>query len=675
MASTLIQAHHLSLNYGTAEILKDLSLEINMEDKIGLIGVNGAGKSSLLRVLTGQIERDFGAIYTSGNISVAYLSQDPMDDIQEWKKNPILKWFVKKNDIGVGEMAHNLTGPLNDFNEKGMQLSKMLMFEGGKTDSNREIKTVQDLISWQISINLIQFESLGMDQKELLGRENEIKTELKKLMGRFGNLDLELDLNVLSGGQLRRLGLFLILAFGPNLMLIDEPTNHLDLEAIEELEKYLAATKTPFIFVSHDRYFVDKVAETMWELSKGALKTVKGGYSDFLKSKSENREKSKTESWKQKQYLKRELQWVRAGVQARGTKDKGRMDRYTVEKDDHDKNKFTQNDLNMILPPCPRLGSRIIDIKESCVGIAAQEKVLWTKFTHNIQRREKIGLIGPNGCGKSTLLKFLMGTENNLNFDKTGTIKIGSNTEFLYFDQHKTGLEPDQTPLLFIGEGREIIDFGGAGKTIPTRRYLSNWLFSKNQYSTAIKNMSGGEKSRLLLAKAFLKGGNLLILDEPTNDLDLETLMVLEQALNDFQGSIILISHDRTFINRTCNHIWFFDDGKIFDIAGDYDNFLKWKGGGKAELIQDSVETVTEETADKNHFENKKLKAQITRLEGSISNLEAVILDLGVRMQNPTVFKDKTRFEKLRGHMEREELKLGELLKSWEELIEKFEIK
>jgi ABC transport system ATP-binding/permease protein len=666
MRKNIIQAHNLTLKYGIKNIFEDISLEIGSGEKIGLIGVNGSGKSSLMKVLSGIVERDAGDIYTNGSVSIAYLSQDPTHDISIWQKLPILQWLIKKSTMGAGIITES-NEQIDQKSEPGLNLSELLIYEASEKIKNNNIITVGELISWQRSIYLNQLEKMGFDHKELIKRENDFNINYKKINNILNGVNDNCLISNLSGGEQRKLGLALLLSLEPDLLLIDEPTNHLDLEAISALENYLNGIKTAFIFVSHDRYFINNVAASMWEINGGKLNCIKGGYDEFIDEKVNQKTKAKTETWKQKQYLKRELEWVKSGVKARGTKDKGRLHRFEQDTAEFTTNKHTDNILKAILPPVQRLGSRIIDIKESCVEIG--EKKLWHKFTHNIQKNQKIGLIGANGSGKSTLLKFLM--QEHLaefevfksKFTNSGTIKIGTNSHFLYFDQHKRNLDWDMTPLEFIGRGREIIEFGPFDQTIPVRRYLSNWLFSKTQYSTKICNLSGGEQSRLLLASSFLRGGNVLILDEPTNDLDLETLMVLEQTLNDFSGVIILISHDRTFINRVCNHIWFLENGQIKSIAGNYDNYLNF-------VAANQTKSVFEINQIENKNKNNLLKTtkQIKILEIEISKIELKISDLHSRLQNPDIFRDLERFKKLQAHLEREEKELSTLMNHWEEL-------
>lgn len=667
----MLQIHNLILNYGTKNILKEISFQIEENKIIGLIGVNGSGKSSLLKVVSGEVEIDWGQIYTKGAVSVAYLSQDPKKDILKWTQKPILNWYIKKQNFGAGNINNNLVDEINEE----IDLATILKLD---FDQTKPVKTLEDLITIQKSFLLDQYKYFSFTDKELISKENEFIQNIKFYKQKFSfNLDLNnTSLENLSGGQMRKLGLILVLSTNSNILLLDEPTNHLDLENITKLEEIIKSqTNKSIIFVSHDRYFTDNLAQTMWEIDEKKIFIHKGNYTQFLNHKNTKNKQLKTEIWKKEQYLKRELEWVNAGVKARGTKDKGRLDNFTTQNQELDNLKAKQKTkLNIILPQFPRLGSKILEAKNSSLTVKNTEKTLWKNLYFNLQKNDKIGLLGSNGCGKSTLLKFIT---QNLDFDNyliSGKFNIGLNTTFLYFDQHKEIENIEQTPFEFIGHGREYITYGinSSKKELSTRHYLKLWLFDKEKYNTPIKNLSGGEVSRLLLAKLFLTPANVFILDEPTNDLDLETMLVLEQALIDFEGVVILISHDRSFLNKVCNQIWYFDveNQEINILNGNYElvkNFFEKSSFN--ENIELSEDKSSISTLNKNPNSMKKLNQQISKLENQITKQEKVVFDLEQKFTDPEIFKDAIRLEKIQNHLKREKMVLNQLMESWEQIL------
>lgn len=663
----MLQIHNLVLHYGVRPILDEISFDLDENECIGLIGINGCGKSSLLKVINGDVEIDFGKIYTKGPTSVAYLSQDPITDIIKWSKKPILSWYLKKQEIGAG----NINEKIDTFDES-FDIASILKIE--INNKIKIVKTVQDIIDLQKNFLISQYKHFGYTDKELLTIENKFVININSLKKSLAlNIDFEnSDFRKLSGGQLRKIGLILVLSLDSHVLLLDEPTNHLDLESILSLEKIIKSSKKKsIIFVSHDRYFTDNVAKVMWEIENTKLITHKGNYTKFLKDKTENSKNLKTEIWKKSQYLKRELEWVKSGVKARGTKNKGRVDQFNQDKRYLETIKSKgKSKLNVIISKPLRLGSKIVEVSNNSLSVG--DNLLWKDFSVAIQPNDKIGILGPNGSGKTTLLKLLTDKIDIDIIKYSGKVNIGINSKFLYYSQHKEIEDLNQTPFTFIGEGREMIKYhdGESIKEISTRHYLKLWLFDKSKYTTPIINLSGGEKSRLVLAKLLLSPANILILDEPTNDLDLDTMMVLEQALIDYEGVVIIISHDRTFINRVCNQIWFFDNQKIHTIHGNYDTVKHRFEKTSDTIISDKNETIKDNISPTiSNKITKKIAKDILNIENLISLQEKLVFDLQSKFNNPELFSDRERVAKIKTHLEREERKLEEMYKEWEDMI------
>ena len=378
--------------------------------------------------------------------------------------------------------------------------------------------------------------------------------------------DTSRDISSLSGGEKRRVALCRALISKPDLLILDEPTNHLDTKSIEWLEDFLAGYKGTCIFVTHDRYFLDRIANRIVELSSGSFYSYQGNYTAYLIRKSEVRAVKEVEEHKRQVFLKRELDWVRRGPRARRTKAKSRLDNfYEVS---NQENIEADVDVDLIIPPAERLGKKVVELTN--LGIKLGDKILFENFNFNFKAGKKIGVVGDNGVGKTTLLKIILREIA----PSSGKIEIGETAEFNYVDQARLLLNNDDTVIKAIGEGSEVIKFGKYQLSVWT--YLRRFLFTDDRINTLVGKLSGGEKSRLTLAKILSNGGNFLLLDEPTNDLDLPTLRILEEALIAFEGCVVVVSHDRYFLNRICTGILAFENDKeIYYSEGDYDYYIE----------------------------------------------------------------------------------------------------
>lgn len=648
--TTLLTASDLELHYNHKYLLNKVNFVLDNREVIGLVGRNGCGKTSLLKIIASELDFDGGKLEFKKGAFVGYLPQD----------------FEIQSILTIKQYLDEATEWITDL---------VVEYESLKVDNQQKHDLLEIISSHH-----------GFD----------LQVHLRDLCNRFEvDLDSKKPISAFSGGEQRRIALVGALLGYPEILIVDEPTNHLDLRAIETLEKIIKAYQGVVLIVSHDRYFLDNVVTRMWELWQGQFFVHTGGYSKYLENKAIRLEIENSTDWKKQQYLKRELEWVRAGVKARSTKDKGRLKRFYDLKD----TAGIENDLSveMILPEPKPQGARILEVEKTFLDIKStksdsktlsttleqtieepkmyknssdspaqsdskilQSKNLVHNFTFSFQPGQKIGVIGNNGAGKTSFLKMLMGQVPA----SKGTVKIGINTEFLYFDQTKVSLKPSKTPFEILGDGNERMDFGQT--QVSVRKYLEAWLFDRQKYNTTVKHLSGGEKSRLVLAKILAQGGNFLVLDEPTNDLDLDTLRVLEESLVNFEGTAMIVSHDRYFLNRVCNYIFAFEgNGAILICTGNYDNYLT------KTIDPMLVRSYREELRRKEKEQKQKqkdTKSEIQKLEFQIEKIENKLLELKEPFEDPDFYiKQQAR-----------SLKLHKLISDWEKelriAMEKWEV-
>jgi len=518
------------------QVLKNIYLSFFYGAKIGVLGLNGSGKSSLLKIIAGVDPEYQGEIVFSPGYTVGMLDQEP-----EMDKSKTVKEVVEE---GVKEIVDLL----KNFEEINLEFSNPEVLEDpGKMDQ---------LIEEQAKV------------QEKLDQVNawELETRLEKAMEALRTPPSDTSISNLSGGEKRRVALCRLLLQEPDVLLLDEPTNHLDAESVVWLEQHLQQYKGTVIAVTHDRYFLDNVAGWILELDRGEGIPWKGNYSSWLEQKQERLAKeSKTESKRQKT-LQRELEWIRMTPKAKHAKSKARLNAYDKLMSEEAAGK--EQKLELFIPPGPRLGSKVIEANN--ISKSFDDKLLYEDLTFALPQGGIVGIIGPNGAGKTTLLKLI----TNQEVPDKGNIDIGSTVKIAYVDQEHDDLDPSKSVWEVISGGNEQILLGN--QLVNSRGYVSKFNFSGSDQEKKVGNLSGGERNRVHLAIALKQGANLLLLDEPTNDLDINTLRSLEDALEYFGGCAVIISHDRWFLDRVCTHILAFEgDSQAFWFEG---NFTEYEG-------------------------------------------------------------------------------------------------
>jgi ATP-binding cassette ChvD family protein len=518
-------------------ILKDINLNFFPGAKIGVLGYNGAGKSTLLRIMAGVDTEIIGEARAQPGIRIGYLEQEPDLDPDKDVRGNVMD--------GVGEMAELL--------ERFNQVSERFADPDADFEALMEEQgTLQDRIE----------AGGGWD----LDRKLEVAADALRLP------PWEADVTLLSGGERRRVALCRLLLSDPDMLILDEPTNHLDAESVAWLERFLQEFSGTVVAVTHDRYFLDNVAGWILELDRGQGIPFEGNYSQWLEAKEKRLEQEeKAESAHQKA-MKQELEWVRQNPKGRQSKSKARMKRFEeLQSEEYQKRSETNE---IYIPPGPRLGDKVIEVEGLSKSFGERE--LYQGLDFSVPRGAIVGIIGPNGVGKSTLFRMLIGEEQ----PDAGSIEIGESVELAYVSQSREDMEDTKTVWEEISDGYDHITVGKF--EMPSRAYLGRFNFKGQDQQKFMKDLSGGERNRVHLAKLLKSGGNVLLLDEPTNDLDVETLRALETALLDFPGSVLVISHDRWFLDRVATHILAFeDDGSVVFFEG---NFQEYEADRKKRL-------------------------------------------------------------------------------------------
>jgi ATP-binding cassette subfamily F protein uup len=616
-------------SFGERNILDGVTFGLSQGQKTALVGINGSGKSTLLKILAGEIKPDSGEVSFRNDLRVAYLSQNPAMD----------------EEATVMEEVFDDSDPVME-----VVRSYEYHLQHSATDESSQDK-LTELISKMDELNAWDYE-----------------VQAKQILGRLGIYDLEKKVGLLSGGQRKRVAMARVLMEKPDLVIMDEPTNHLDLESIEWLESFLASSQMSLLLVTHDRYFLERVTDHIIELDGGQVFTYKGNYNYFLEKKAERMEQQASEADKARNLMRKELDWMRRQPKARGTKAKYRIDAF-YDLQDKASNKPQERTMTMNIGT-DRQGKKILEVKNLTKRFGDQ--IILDNFNYVFRKNERVGIVGKNGTGKSTFLNILTEREQ----PDSGELDKGHNTKYGYYTQEADLFDDEQRVIDTVQEVADIITMSD-GHTITASQLLQHFMFSPKKQYDKVGKLSGGEKRRLQLLRTLMAKPNFLILDEPTNDLDLLTLNVLEEFLENYDGCLMVVSHDRYFLDKLTEHLFVFEgDAEIRDFPGnytDYREFRKLQEQDREPKPEAKTQKETPKEQEKAPEETKKLsykeKREFEQLENDISKLEKQKRELIGRINS-----GEEDYEKLTGwsqELESVQKELDEKEMRWLELSER----
>lgn len=568
-----LSVENISKAYGERVLFENVSFGINKDQKIALIAKNGAGKSSLLKILIGQDTPDTGQVVSRKGLKIAFLPQEPnlpeeltIEDYIFQEENPILKV--------IQQYEHALEHP-------------------------------EDEVAYQKAFE-------AMERHEAW----DFETQYKQILFQLKLTNLHLPIKHLSGGQRKRLALANVLISKPDLIFLDEPTNHLDLEMIEWLESFFAKEKMTLFMVTHDRYFLERVCNEILELDEGTLYSYKGNYSYFLEKKEQRLQQEQASQEKAKNLYVRELDWIRRQPKARTTKSKSRIDDFALIKEQAQKRR--REHVVELEIAMQRLGSKIIELHN--VVKKFPEKTILDRFSYVFKRGERVGIIGKNGTGKSTFLNLLTGKIS----PDAGKIIIGETVQFGYYTQQGIEINPQEKVIDVIKKYGEYIPLL-KGRTLSAAQLLERFLFDRKKQYDYVEKLSGGERKRLYLCTVLIQNPNFLILDEPTNDLDIVTLNVLEEFLLDYEGCLVIVSHDRYFMDKIVDHLFVFKgEGEVQDFPGNYSDYFSYEQSSVRETPKEEKAPATKNSwRGANSTLSQNEQRELSRLEKEIAQLEA----------------------------------------------------
>jgi ATP-binding cassette subfamily F protein uup len=626
------------LAFGHVPLLDRTAFSLESEERIGLIGRNGTGKSSLLKILAGLERLDDGLLQYQQNLRIAYVAQEP----------------ILQSEHTVFKAAAEGLAQVKALREEYEALS-----EGEWDESNHE--------------RLDQLQS-QLDAQGGWNWEQRVNESLDRL-----HLDANQTIGQLSGGTKKRVALAQALVTMPDVLLLDEPTNHLDLDSIQWLEELLNAYTGAIIFITHDRAFLDDVATRIVELDRGILRSYPGNYSSYEKVKEQELNSESLANARADKLLAQEEVWVRKGVEARRTRSVGRIARLEKLRALRAQRRNAMGQIKLAISSGDRSGKIVADLQNVS---KSYQKPIVQNFTATILRGDKVGLLGPNGAGKTTLLKLILGVIQ----PDSGIATMGTRIEVAYFDQMREGLNLEATLEDFISPGSEWIEINGNRKHV--KSYLGDFLFAPERTNSPISTLSGGERNRLLLARLFARPANVLVLDEPTNDLDIDTLDLLEQLLQDYAGTVFLVSHDRTFLdNVVTSMIAYEGDGKWQEYEGGYEDyriqkkrFDEFTQASNASTINKTASKEDKKSESKSELKpsvtksklSNKEKAELDKLPNQIEQLEKKQLVLSEQLANPEIYKgDAHLIVTLKNELTQIEDQMARSMKRWEELLGK----
>ena len=629
----LIRILKAQLAFGTHALLNKADAVIESGERVCIVGRNGAGKSTLLKVLDGQVILDDGEINQLGGIKISRLEQDP---------------------------PKGATGTVFDYVAQGMPDIANLLIDFHHVSTQLQTECTDQLLN---KLERLSTQLEAVDGWRFDSRIQLVLTQLE--------LTPEAKLESLSGGWLRKVALARALVSEPDLLLLDEPTNHLDMASVMWLEQFLKEFKGGIVFISHDRAFIRAVATRILDLDRGKLISYPGDYATYLEQKAHDLKVEEAQNALFDKRLAEEEAWIRQGVKARRTRNEGRVRELKQLRNERKQRVDQVGKTDFNVEAADRSGKLVFEAKH--LSHAFKDKVIADDFSTLVMRGDRIGLVGPNGIGKTTLLKLMFG---DLTPD-SGETKQGVNLEFAYFDQYREKLDEEATVQDNVAEGKQEVMMGGRSRHV--LGYLQDFLFPPERARTPVKALSGGEKNRLLLAKLFLKPSNILVLDEPTNDLDIETLELLEDIVNQYQGTVLIVSHDREFIDNTCSSVWAFEgNGKVTDIVGgysDYEAYVAYLAEQEKNAVQKpakKAEKVAPVAVKKDNKSNKlsyKLKLELEQLPNKMEQLELEITAQQNVVSDADFFKQNSDVTtKALNHLAQLESDLETALERWEEL-------
>ncbi|WP_312121521.1 ABC transporter ATP-binding protein [Pantoea vagans] len=630
---SLISIHGAYLSFSDAPLLDNTELHIEENERVCLVGRNGAGKSTLMKIINGEQPLDDGRIIYETDLVVARLQQDPPRNITGSVYD-----FVAE---GVEEQAEHL---------KAYHAISHVVMEDPSDKNLNEMARLQSILDHQ---NLWQLESRIHDVLEQIG------------------LQPATELSSLSGGWLRKAALGRALVSNPRVLMLDEPTNHLDIETIDWLETFLKNFSGSIVFISHDRSFIRNMATRIVDLDRGKLVSWPGNYDLYLEGKEEALRVEEMQNAEFDRKLAQEEVWIRQGIKARRTRNEGRVRALKALRREHSERREVMGKANMQVGEASRSGKIVFELEN--VDYAVGGKTLVKDFSTQVQRGDKIALIGPNGCGKTTLLRLML---QQLKADH-GRVHSGTKLEVAYFDQHRAELDPDRTVMDNLAEGKQEVLVNGKPRHV--LGYLQDFLFHPKRAMTPVRALSGGERNRLLLARLFLRPSNLMILDEPTNDLDVETLELLEELIDGYQGTVLLVSHDRQFVDNTVTECWIFEgNGEIGTFVGGYHDaqqqraaYRQHRSASPTKATANSAKPAAEKSEAKRNV-NKlsyNLARELEQLPQKLEQLEARIGELQAKMTHPDFFSqahDQT--QPVLDNLAQAEQELETAFARWEEL-------
>jgi ATP-binding cassette subfamily F protein uup len=614
--SAVFSARSVSVSYGAQRILDESALVVHEGERVGLLGRNGSGKSTFLKIVAGTMQPDSGEI-------------------------------IRRRDLMTG------------------YLPQVFDLDGERTVHANILEGARRILEW-----IAEYEAEPANEArgtELLGWIDhaggwELEHRIKSLITHLHAPEPDRLVRDLSGGEKRRVALCRALIEQPDFLILDEPTNHLDTESITWLEDFLRRYPGACLFVTHDRYFLDRVATRIVELSRGKFTGYEGNYTDYLAARAERAASEDMQEHKRQRFLQRELEWVRRGPRARRTKSRDRIDRYYQIAAEEGPEK--EMDVELLIPTAPKLANRVVDLLDVTAKVGTQ--TLFSGLTFKLAAGERIGIVGRNGLGKTTLLRMILGEVP----PAAGEVEIGARTEINYVDQSKLLLDNEKTVWQEVGAGSEWVKLGE--ESITLRAWLRRFLFTEDRLNMKIGLLSGGERSRVMLAKILRRGGNLLILDEPTNDLDLATLRVLEEALATFGGSVLAVSHDRYFLNRICTGILAFEgDGLVRYCVGSYDYYLEMREREARPPLE--IEAPEKAASPAPSPKGRKLKwkeeRELETIEQTILAAETEVTRLETLFAEPDFFeKHRSDLQTLEGNLEGARKRVATLYARWAEL-------